>query len=517
MSWNQRITRGSETRKIKYFVVPFTRGTGVDLGCGDERIWPGTLGIDRMLSPNGAGLARDISDLSIFADQSLDYVFSSHALDDFPASRTLEVLTEWWRVIKPGGHLVLYLPHKDHDPRVKQTEGNPAQRHALDDNDILELMRCIAATSNSGVVVKRNEVRNSGNEYSFLQVYGKTRQTGFTAAASLSGRKRALVIRYGGFGDILQAASVFPGLRQQGYEVWVNTTGRGGEILAHDPHVDGWWLQDPDQVPNAELGDYWQALRQCFELVINLSESVEGTLLTLPHRVNDHWHDQARRLLLNHNHMTVIHALAGVPSGSRLRFHPSVQEQRQAQRMRRALGKGAVILWVLAGSSMHKAWPFVDHVLAALLLERPDLHIILVGDDCCRILEGGWYRERRIIRRSGRWSIRRTLSVALHVDVLVGPETGVMNAMGLEDVGKVLFLSHSSVDNISSHWKNTINLSPPAEVTCHPCHRLHYGWDRCHRDPETSAAWCAAAITPDRVMAAILFLLGEVYEQKRSH
>ncbi|HIJ83407.1 MAG TPA: methyltransferase domain-containing protein, partial [Magnetococcales bacterium] len=469
------------------------------------------------LSPHGAGIARDIADLSIFADQSLDHLFSSHALDHFPAHRTREILGEWWRVLKPGGYLVLYLPHKDHFPQVGQPGCPPEHRCDLDEDTLLDLMRSIASPSGFGVVVEINEVRHAGHEYSLLQVFQKTRQPGFTAAPSLSGRKRALVIRYGGFGDILQAASVFPGLKAQGYEVWVNTTPKGRDILAFDPHIDGWWLQDTDQVPNTELGDYWQALRQRFDRVINLSESVEETLLTLPHRVNDQWHNQARRLLLNHNHMTVIHALAGVPEGSRLRFHASPVEQRQAQRMRQALGKGAVVMWVLSGSSLHKAWPFVDHVLAALLMTRPDIRIVLVGDAACRILEGGWRLERRVFRRSGRWSMRRTLSFAQQVDVLVGPETGVMNAMGLENVGKVLFLSHSSVENISSHWKNTINLKPPTEVTCHPCHRLHYGWERCHRDPQTGAAWCAAAIAPDRVTAAILFLLGEFHEKRRGH
>lgn len=514
MTWNPVHSNDLETRKIKYHVVPYTRGMGVDLGCGLERIWPGALGIDRMMAPGGAGLVMDISELSIFADESLDYLFSSHALSCFPANHILGVLAEWWRVVKVGGYLVLYLPHKGHYPKVGQPGCLPDYRCDLDETKILDFMRVISDTSGCGVVVEVNEVRSDADEYSFLQVFRKTCHTEFSAAPSLSGRKRALVIRYGGFGDILQASSVFPGLKGEGYEVWVNTTPKGRDILAWDPHVDGWWLQDTDQVPNDALGPYWQALRQRFDRVINLSESVEGTLLTIPQRINDQWHDQARRLLLNHNHMTVIHSLAGVPTGSRLRFYPSAKEKRQGARMRRTLGQGPVVMWVLAGSSVHKAWPFVDHVLAALLMTRPDIRIILVGDDACRILEGGWRLERRIIRRSGRWSIRKTLSFAQHVDVVVGPETGVMNAMGLEDVGKVLFLSHSSVENISSHWKNTINLKPPVEVTCHPCHRLHYGWERCHRDPQTGAAWCAAAITPDRVTAAILFLLGE-FDEKR--
>ncbi|MBF0415933.1 MAG: methyltransferase domain-containing protein [Magnetococcales bacterium] len=498
------------TQTIKYLVVPYSRGIGIDLGCGEERIWPRSIGIDHTLSPNGAAIARDIRNLGLFQDQSLDYVFSANGLNRFSSDQTLDTLKEWWRVIKPEGYLILYLHHKN----PQQPDAKPTPPCNIKEHTVMEWMRAIGESGPHGVTIEVNDDRSTDHEQAHLHVFRKIQMPGFHASSRLSGRKRALVIRYGGFGDILQASSVFPGLKQQGYDVWVNTTPKGRDILACDPNIDGWWLQDDDQIPNHELGLYWQTLREHFDRVINLSESVEGTLLTIPNRVNDHWHDDARRLLLNHNHMKVVHTLAGVPEGSRLKFHPSAAEERQARRMRQALGSGPVILWVLSGSSIHKSWPYVDHVLAALLMERPEARIVLVGDDACRILEAGWRLERRVLRRSGRWSIRRTLSFASHVDVLVGPETGVMNAMGLEKVGKVLFLSHSSIENISSHWTNTISLKPPAEVTCYPCHRLHYGWERCHRDARTGAAWCAAAISPDRTMAAILFLLGEFHEKR---
>ncbi|MBF0422968.1 MAG: methyltransferase domain-containing protein [Magnetococcales bacterium] len=502
--------------RLKYFSVPYTRGLGLDLGCGDTRIWPGSLGIDHSISANGAALARDIADLALFRDHSLDYVFSIHGLNRFPTSRFREILLEWWRVIKPGGFLILCYRPEVHPSPTEESHPTTPSLKPLPPNP-LTIMRELAASHPHGIVIEVNEPITLDQDRALFQVFRKIRDGGWHASPSLSGRKRALVIRYGGFGDILQASSIFPGLKMQGYEVWLNTTPKGQDILAHDPHVDGWWLQDDNQVPNHELGPYWQALTQRFDRVINLSESVEGTLLTIPSRINDQWPRQARQLLLNHNHMTVVHALAGVPEGSHLRFHPSATERFQARRMRRSLGQGPVIMWVLAGSSLHKAWPFVDHVVAALLLERPHARIILVGDAACRILERGWRLERRVLRRSGRWSIRRTLSMAQHVDVIVGPETGVMNAMGLEPVGKVLFLSHSSIANLSSHWKHTVNLTPPTTVSCYPCQRLHYDWDRCQRDQQTGAAWCAAAITPDRVLAAILFLLGELHETRRSH
>jgi hypothetical protein len=60
----------------------------------------------------------------------------------------------------------------------------------------------------------------------------------------------ACVVRYGGFGDSIQAANILPELKRQGFHVVFMTLPRGQDILKHDPHIDDWLLQDDDQVPN---------------------------------------------------------------------------------------------------------------------------------------------------------------------------------------------------------------------------------------------------------------------------
>ena len=112
MTWDRATSCGHEAQKIKYLTVPYTRGTGVDIGCGPERVWPHAIGLDRFLSPDGAAVSTDIRKLEMFADASMDWAFSSHALEDFAAEETNAILSEWWRMVRPGGHLVLYLPHE---------------------------------------------------------------------------------------------------------------------------------------------------------------------------------------------------------------------------------------------------------------------------------------------------------------------------------------------------------------------------------------------------------------------
>jgi len=301
---------------------------------------------------------------------------------------------------------------------------------------------------------------------------------------------------------MIQASSVFPWLKDQGYSITVNCTERGFDIIKNDPHVDAIILQPKDWVPNEELGDFWDVLAENFDRYVNLSESVEGSLLAMEGRSQFRWDPDFRRLVNGRvDYLEAVHAIAKVPLPYRPKFYPTQKEIEFSRKVRRRVG-GFAILWSLSGSSFHKAWPYTDNLVARLLHEHPDIKVIFVGDDFCRILEQGWEKEPRVICRSGKWSIRQTLAMAQVVDLVVGPETGVLNAVSFEDVGKVLMLSHSSRTNLGGGWKNT-SVIEPIETDCFPCHKMHYSKRTCNEDEVTGAAMCAARITVDAVQAAI--------------
>jgi predicted SAM-dependent methyltransferase len=46
-----------------------------------------------------------------FKDQTLDYVYSSHLIEDFAVEEVEAVLREWIRVIRVGGYLLLAFPN----------------------------------------------------------------------------------------------------------------------------------------------------------------------------------------------------------------------------------------------------------------------------------------------------------------------------------------------------------------------------------------------------------------------
>lgn len=313
--------------------------------------------------------------------------------------------------------------------------------------------------------------------------------------------KTAAVCRWGGIGDMVQASSILPGLKAQGFHITMYCTEMGKDILRHDPHIDAWVIQDKDQVPNGALGSYWEYLTKKYDRFINLSESVEGAFLALPGRICHSWPQEVRHQYFNKNYLEFAHELAGVPLPPRQKFYPTPDEVSWAKRQVSNLN-GFVIMWSLSGSSVHKHWPHLDTVLARLMLEHPDSRVILCGDDICKLLEEGWDKEKRIKCMSGKLSIRQSLTLAQHVDLVVGSETGLLNAVGLEEVPKVITLSHSSVENLTKHWKNTTNLTP-VDVDCYPCHRMHYGWKYCRIDAKGEAAACQTNISADVKYAAI--------------
>ena len=323
---------------------------------------------------------------------------------------------------------------------------------------------------------------------------------------------------------MLQITSLFTPLKAEGWHITVNTTPGGYDVLKSDPLVDDFILQNRNQVPNLELGQYWERMAQEFDKSINLSGAVEGQLLAVGERIEVingkeglvppkeewYWSHEKRHALMNRNYVENIHRMAGVPfEKPEIRFVASSMEKYWARKTRRQMLKSGhvnkLVMWVLSGSSLHKAYPWTDVVIAGTLLKNKDIGFVLVGDDMCRILQAGWQDAKQVFAKAGEWSVRRTLTFAKHAaDVVVGPETGVLNCVSMDEhIEKVVLMSHSSVENLTRDWANTHSVKPTVkDVPCHPCHQMHY--TKCpNTDNVTSCAMCATMISPLEIQGHI--------------
>lgn len=91
---------GAALDAVRPLATKFCHGRGLDVGAGH---WPleGARAIEDGVDENAYLLNEP--------DSSLDYLFSSHTLEHL--ERPWEAITEWTRVLRPGGILFLYLPH----------------------------------------------------------------------------------------------------------------------------------------------------------------------------------------------------------------------------------------------------------------------------------------------------------------------------------------------------------------------------------------------------------------------
>ena len=103
----------SETAKCRDRLAPYCTGYGLDLGPGGDPITAHAIRVDLerpylAWGPAPVQLGGDATRLHWFRDGVLDFVYSSHLLEDF--DDTEAVLREWLRVLRPSGRLVLFCP-----------------------------------------------------------------------------------------------------------------------------------------------------------------------------------------------------------------------------------------------------------------------------------------------------------------------------------------------------------------------------------------------------------------------
>ena len=523
--WKPDLPYQPETKKIVWEVAPYLRGRGMDIGAGMFKVLPQAISIDNghhemfghYIKPDFVVGSAD--DMSMFASQSQDYIYSSHLLEHMedPA----KALKEWWRLIRIKGVMVLYLPHEDLYPKVGENGANPDHKHNLNEEKVVEWMKKIGSWD-----LERCEQRNEDDEYSFLMVFrkldGKNRH--LTSYTTPKPTKTACVVRYGAFGDMIQTSTIFAGLKKEGYHVTCFCSPPGSDVIMHDPNVDKFVFFEKDQVPNADLGPFWAWHREHnFDKFVNLSESVEGTFLALRGRVQYEWNPAARHFMMNGNSLEFMHKIAGLPHSPQVKFYATDEEKAWARKQRKHIPYSNLIIWSLAGSAVHKTWAGLDNIMASIFVSFPDTAVMLVGGPECQILEAGWENEARVYRTCGKFSIRESLAMLEHADLVIGPETGVLNTACCMSMPKLVFLSHTTQENLTRDWVNVYPLASKStecpgrgKNEAPACHMLHYGFQDCKRDEAAGVAQCQSDITVAEVWSAMETALNKIEYERRA-
>jgi SAM-dependent methyltransferase len=97
----------SKTRAVREnsFAETYLSGSVLDIGCGSDLAAPHAQPFDR--SHGDANHIVDFLPLGI----QFDCVHSSHCLEHMCDVQT--AVAQWWSLVRPGGHMIIVVPHED--------------------------------------------------------------------------------------------------------------------------------------------------------------------------------------------------------------------------------------------------------------------------------------------------------------------------------------------------------------------------------------------------------------------
>jgi ADP-heptose:LPS heptosyltransferase len=291
--------------------------------------------------------------------------------------------------------------------------------------------------------------------------------------------RRACVVRYGALGDAVLLTPLIKQLHSDGFEVTLNITSYCEPVLRHNPYASNIIIQERDAIPNNELGAYWDFWRPHYSRYINLSESIEGGLLKVEGRRDFYTTQSHRHRVCNKNYQDHTMEIGGYSNHTGLRgeLYFTDAENREAQKLRNKYRDKFLVLWGLNGSSHHKVYAPTELVVEEFLGRHPDAYVILSGDSRAKDLQ---FDHPRAIKAAGEWDLRTVMRLCGLVDCVVGPESALVNFASCYDTPKVVFLSHSTPENLTKYWSNCVALEPESVLApCYPCHQLHYSRESC--------------------------------------
>jgi ADP-heptose:LPS heptosyltransferase len=286
-------------------------------------------------------------------------------------------------------------------------------------------------------------------------------------------KKKALIWRGGlAIGDALFTTPVARLLSDQ-YDVHVATRGKTDEIWTGNPYVKG--QEHFSEMNTPEEVDSWlDKTFAGYDKIIRLAFTVEKKFL---HRTDGIFGDipdmEARRKAAQgRNYYDSNLQAAGLePQVVLPELYATPKEEENLERIREEKKRQGMrlVLWNIMGSTSNKVLaPAFEWIKAVHEADKEVQHFIVGANP---ILSPSMPENNpKIIDKSGAWTLRLALFMTGIADLVIGPESAIVNAAGCWDTPKIIFYSHSDPDNLGRYYLNHYPIRPKCD--CHPCYLI---------------------------------------------
>mgnify|MGYP000851827881 FL=1 len=132
-------TAPSESFKYAHLVEPYLEGCGIDVGSQGWPVVPWAISYDLPkdqfvdycggAASKGVIHLRGLAERLPFLDQTLDFVYSSHLIEDYEYHDWPRLVSGWARCLKHGGYVVVICPERERWHNYVAGGGIPNHHH----------------------------------------------------------------------------------------------------------------------------------------------------------------------------------------------------------------------------------------------------------------------------------------------------------------------------------------------------------------------------------------------------
>lgn len=319
--------------------------------------------------------------------------------------------------------------------------------------------------------------------------------------------KQAVIIRYGAYGDIIHCSMVPRLLVNDGYQVTFEYNLKGHQLLSHNPYITHHHLYEPTTDKallesgdvNKYLRERWNKIYKDYDLFINLNNTLERGTIALEDMEEFDWPQARRAKIYDNNYYEFTLKCSGLTSycnqGIRGEIYYTDEEHKIVEKYFNKFKYQFVLIVNLAGTGLHKIYPYTNTVIQRFLDAHPNVHIITTGDTSCQLLE---FKHDRIHNKSGIWPFRQALLAAKYANGVLGCESGLMVGATMWDTPTCQLMTAASINCHVPHGVQH-DYSLQSSAHCSPCFTGPYGYRNCARDAVYNMPICVTGFEPEKV------------------